>query len=196
MAEAGDAFVEIVRRGMSHKYLGKTLPGDLTQRGQVNLSHRLVCGWLKFSNLSHTLLNKKLAVGRRLKLFDVSVSTTVLYSLSTTPLTISQLERLDAVQRKMLRKIVGWIRHDEEEWKTTGHRMKERLESALRKQRVRPWSERVSEQKSKLVRKMHDMASPSICRQAFAWEPRNTHNFFGDGTVPSRSVGRPRQRCF
>ncbi len=76
-------------------------------------------------------IEQKGAVKLRLRLFDTVVTPTAIYSLSTTPLTTIQLAKLDAVQRKMLRRIIGWIRFDDEEWETTGQRMKARLDAAL-----------------------------------------------------------------
>ena len=107
LVDAGDGMVEVVGKGATHKYLGKALSGDPRARGEANLNHRLACGWAKFRSLSRTLLNQKIDVRLRLKLFDACVSPSVLYSLSTTPLTETQTKRLDAAQRRMMRSIVG-----------------------------------------------------------------------------------------
>ena len=165
-------FVELVRRGASHKYLGKTLPGDLSTRGQRNLDHRISCAWLRFHQLGHTLLNRKIPVHLRLKLFDSVVSPTVLYSLSTTPLTETQLEKLNAVQRKMLRKIAGWVRHDGEEWSITGRRMKQRLDAALMRRPVAVWSEARGKQRERIIRKAAPSEGAGIVARVFKWALR------------------------
>ena len=108
-------FVEILKGGCSLKYLGKVLSGDLRVRGQRNLDHRLQCAWMRFHDLQQVLTNRKIPVHLKLQLFDSVVSPTVLYGLYTTPLTATQLDRLDAVQRKMLRRIVGWVRDGDED---------------------------------------------------------------------------------
>ena len=50
--------------------------------------------------------------------------------------------KMDVTQRRMLRKIVGWIRFDDEDWEVTGRRMKARLEAGLRQYPIKTWSER------------------------------------------------------
>ena len=101
--------------------------------------------------LAASLLNKKVPVKLRLRLFDTVVTPTVIYSLSTTPLTTAQLAKLDAVQRKMLRRIIGWIRFDDEEWETTGQRMKARLDAALHLCPMKPWSILRQEQRERVL---------------------------------------------
>ena len=65
-------------------------------------------------------MNRKIPIHLRLKLFHTVITPAVCYSLATTPLTTAQLSKLDAVRRKMLRKMVGWVRFDDESWETTG----------------------------------------------------------------------------
>ena len=71
---------------------------------------RLLWAWLKFKTLAQTLLNRKIDLGLGLRLFDSCISPSVLHSLSTTPLTGAQLQKLDATQQIILRKIVGCVR--------------------------------------------------------------------------------------
>ena len=54
-------------------------------------------------------------------------------------LTRTQLDRLGSAQRKMLRNIVGWVRIDGEERKTTVRRMKQRMNNASRQFFSMPW---------------------------------------------------------
>ena len=169
LVDIGGMFVEVIKSGSSHKYLGKSLPGDLSRRGQRNLDHRLSCAWFRFHELQHTLCNRKIPVHLRLKLFDSVVSPTVLYSLSTTPLTATQCERLDGVQRKMLRRIVGWVRIDDEGWDVTGHRMKQRLQLALAKHPVATWSEVRSRHTRKLIGKLISNKAPTLACRVYRW---------------------------
>ena len=62
------------------------------------------------------------------------------------------MEKMDVTQRRMLRKIVGWIRFDDEDWEITGRRMKTRLEAGLRQYPIKVWSER----RANLVQKLLD----------------------------------------
>eukprot|EP00959_Pyramimonas_sp_CCMP1952_P217036 4539173-Pyramimonas_sp.AAC.1 len=77
-------------------------------RGKCNLEHRMKCAWLKYHQFSDTLQNRNIPIKLRLRLFGSVATPSVLYSLTTTPLTQKDLDKLDALQRKMLRRIVGW----------------------------------------------------------------------------------------
>ena len=129
--EVGSQMVELVTKGASHKYLGRMFSGNLRDRGQRNLEHRVACAWMKFHEHRSTLPNKHICLDLRMKLFSYVVAPTALYSLLSTPLTNGQLSKLDAVQRRMLRKMVGWVRIEGEDWSETGHRMKLRLDAAM-----------------------------------------------------------------
>ncbi len=170
LVDIGGMFVEIVRNGSSHKYFGKALPGDLSRRGQRNLDHRLSCAWLRSHELQHTLCNRRILVHLRLRLFDSVVSPTVLYSLSTTALTATQLDWLDGIQRKMVRRIIGWIRVDDEDWHATGHRMKQRLTAALAKHTITNWSEARNKQKRRFIDQLQTNQAPALACRVYRWD--------------------------
>ena len=129
----------------------------------------------------------------RLRLFQVIVTPTVLYSLSSSPLTKGEAEKLDAAQRKMLRKIVGWVRFDEETWETTGHRMKARLEAALERYPLKSWSSLRAEQRDALVEKARNQTS-TLLALSFYWDPVATSAENSVGKRPHRARAHPRQR--
>ena len=183
LVEAAGSMVELVRGVDTHKYLGRMFSGDLTKRGQCNLNHRLSCGWFRYHCLQHTLLNSKIPVHLRLRLFDSAVSPTVLYSLATTPLTVAQQQKLDATQRKMLRRIVGWVRLSDEDWHSTGARMKARLDAALVRFPVLTWSEARDKQRKAFWSRLQTDAAPEVVRMALGWVPAGR-----------RRRGRPHQR--
>ena len=124
---------------------------------------------MRFHELQQVLTNRKILVHLRLQLFDSVVSPTVLYGLSTTPLTATQLDKLDAVRREMLRRIVGWVREGEEDWAVTGHRMKHRLEAALVQRPVPQWSRARNKQRSRIVPKLATNRAPTIACLVFRW---------------------------
>ena len=98
---------------------------------------------MKFHKHRLILTNRHVALQLRLKLFDIVVSPTLLFGLSTLPMTKSHLETLDRLQRKMLRNIVGWARFPLEEWSTTMRRMNARLEHAMQIRKVNQWSHEI-----------------------------------------------------
>ena len=78
----------------------------------------------------------------RLRYFEANITPTVLYGLTTLSLAQSQLDRLDAAQRRVLR-FVGWVRIEGEDWRDTTHRMKLRLRHALAIHPLRPWTQQL-----------------------------------------------------
>ena len=55
------------------------------------------------------LTNNCISIKLRLRLFDAFVTPTILCGLISMPLTTSDLNQLDAIQRRMLRSLVGWV---------------------------------------------------------------------------------------
>ena len=181
--DAAGSFLEVVKRNGRHKYLGRLFSGDLRLRGQCNLEHRILCAWLKFHQLAPTLQNRNIPVRLRLRLFNAVVTPAALYSLPSTPLTASQQSTLDITQRKMLRRIVGYVRQENESWEETGRRMKQRLANALAQYPVNDWSTERDVQRDRLCSKMNGAAPSSLAALSNSWLP-----------CSSRPRGRPRQR--
>ena len=170
--------------------MGRCFSGDLRQRVKSAVEHRLGCGWAKFRNLASILTNKQISIKLRLRLFDAVVTPTVLYALDTTPLTSAYLHKLDGTQRCMLRRMVGWICYETDSWEERGHRMKARMDNALKQHPIEQWSVRWASRKQQLEDLMP--SAPFWTRTAYQWDLRacstNNHNF------PYRRVGRPRVR--
>ena len=120
--------VGIVPKLGVHKYLGRAFSGDLRDRGSVVLSYRTSCAWMQYNNLKHVLENKHVTVQLRFKLFQSVITSTILYSLETCPLTECLPDKLDVLQRKMKRKHIGWNSVAGDNWETAGRRMKSRLQ--------------------------------------------------------------------
>ena len=171
LVDTDAGFLEMARRDNTHKCLGKLLPGNLWQRGHCSFNHRLAAGWFKFHCLQNTLHNRHVSLQLRLKLFQATVSPTVLYSLTTTPLTKSSVSRLDAQQRKMIRKIIGWHVRDED-WHAAGSDMKRRLAATLEWPKL----------SAHLLLAIH--IAPSTCISAFVLrnmaQPYWINNFLGE----------------
>ena len=86
---------------------------------------------MKFRGLQHLFLDKHISTALRFKLFDAVVTSTAVYSLDTSSLTVSLCSQLDIVQSTMLRRMVGWMCYGGDSWEERGRRMKRRLEVAL-----------------------------------------------------------------
>ena len=77
--------------------------------------HRTQCAWHKFHQHKLILLNKNVSFRLRLKVIHATVFPTAMFGLASLPLT-HFLHKLDVVQRRMLRCIVGWVRILDEPW--------------------------------------------------------------------------------
>ena len=86
------------------------------------------------------LLNHHVSLPKILKYFDACVTPTILFAICTLPLTRTKMGILDVLQRRMLRRIVGWRRLDGEPWRDTMARMSQRLERADQLYHCEPWS--------------------------------------------------------
>ena len=75
-------------------------------------------------------LHKHVSIALRLRFFGTVLTPTVLFGLHVLPLTLSQIHALDALQRRMRRSVVGWVRVANEDWHSTMSR-KHRLTAAL-----------------------------------------------------------------
>ena len=128
--EIGGDMVEILHGNSTHRFLGRHLPGILENRGAVEINHRIQVAWMKYGQFSKILGNRKVSIKLRLKLFDVIVSPVLLFGLSILPLCQSHLEKIDVVERKMLREIMGWVRLRTDDWEITMQKMLLRLKSA------------------------------------------------------------------
>ena len=127
----------------------------------------------------------------RAKLFDAVMTPTIPYGLHTLPLTHFQLQQLDALQRRMLRSIVGWVRVGDEPWRMTMHRMKLRVNAVLALHILDPWTKR-------LTFRQHSFASHVVetCGWAMnVWEWHPEADWQYSFTVqPTRRPGRPLTR--
>ena len=159
----------------------------MRSRGKIAIEHRIQCGWMKYHPLQSTFEDHHIPIKLRLKLFDAAITATVLYSLETCPLTEGLLQRLDVVQRKMLRRIIGWISASDESWEERGHRMKIRFERCMGKCPVSEWSHVVQERKFKL----HDTVDelPFLTSSALKWDPVDCSS--ANFCHAFRSRGRP-----
>ena len=97
--------------------------GDLARQGTSQVSRASLSGqlagawqmcsrtqtWLCVDEISPlaSLLDKHVALPMRLRLFEAAIAPTLTYSLKTVALTQKLKDRVDVVQRRMLRRIVG-----------------------------------------------------------------------------------------
>ena len=111
--------------------MGRHLSGDLEERADVEAKHRIQQAWFKFHQHQRVITNQQISIKFRMKLFDAAISPSLLFGMATIPLYENLATKIDIVQRKMMRRIVGWTRVPGEEWELTMRRMGEKVSRAL-----------------------------------------------------------------
>ena len=86
------------------------------------------------------LTNRDVSLRLRSRLFRSIVSPVVLFGLSCISLTDGLLSKIDVVQRRMLRCIVGWVRVLDEEWEVTMRRMRGEVNRGTKLISLWPWT--------------------------------------------------------
>ena len=97
--------VEILSTDDSTMYLGRNL--SLHDANEIEFDHRLGAAWRSFMARKCELCNKRYRLRDRLKLFEATVTKSVLYGSECWTMTTTMKRRLATTQRKMLRWMVG-----------------------------------------------------------------------------------------
>ena len=113
----GAAEVEVLPQGATTKYLGRELrldaPDDVEVQNRINLA------WRRFMSLRQELCNKGFRLQCRLRLFNATVSQTLLYGAGTWTLNAEREAKLRTAQRRMIRSMLQRPRRREEEIEET-----------------------------------------------------------------------------
>ena len=145
---------------------------------------------MKFGQHRKTLCNRNVAIHLRLKLFDMVVTPTLLFGLAVLPLSNISLQKIEVLQRKMLRKLVGWVRLKDEPWEDTMRRMKHRVDHALSKYPIKMWKERLAIYLWNFVLRVKAAPATSWMSQSSNWEPNLSEDASSE-YVANRRRGRP-----
>ena len=186
----GTEQISIIEDDGKHKYLGRYIPGVLENRASIEISHRIQCAWHQFGKHSSTLTNKNVTIKLRLRLFDATVTPSALFGLCALPISKQNMKKLMVCQRKMLRKIVGWVRHPGDEWETVMHNMKSKMNTAMHQFFVRPWDVRIIGARVKNFERIQLMDDYRWEKLSMQWDP-NVVDDESQEYVPYRNVGRP-----
>ena len=104
----------IVSRDTGFKTLGTLFP--LNGNTHAEFQERLSAGWAKFYSIKRLLLKRDANEQQRLRLFNATVSKTVLWCSESWKLTVAEKKTLRATQRSMLRKMVGPRRRPDDDY--------------------------------------------------------------------------------
>ena len=128
--EVHGEFIKVLHDHEFHRYLGRHLCLSASDRIDAEFRHRKHQAWAAFHKHKKVILNKHVSLAKRLQYFDMCVTPSMLFSLSSFPLSSAKLQEMDRLQRRMLRRIIGWRRFDDEDWRHTMTRMNDRMSQA------------------------------------------------------------------
>ena len=97
--------IEILDYHQKTKYLGRQLGFDDYHADE--LDHRIAGAWRKFNMLRHELTSNTYPLQSRLKLFDGTITPSILYGCEAWTLTKQLTAKLTCTQRRMLRLVIG-----------------------------------------------------------------------------------------
>ena len=127
----------------------------------------------RFTNVNAQYWTTK-SLRLRLKMFTASIGPILLTGMTVLLMTRYHLQKLDILQRKMLRRIVGWRRIDGEDWKATMKRMNDRLEQGHNLYVCQPWSMVYARSQWRYIKHMVDayllLWALTICKVNNYWK--------------------------
>ena len=135
--EVGTSRYPVVARSEGFKVLGTTFTLDAST--DVEYQARINAAWAKFWALWPLLGKRDAPLKKRLELLQSTVAMTLLWCAETWALTVKQKRHLRAVQRSMLRKVMGIRRQPEEEYIQWIRRATKTAEQEARKAGVKCW---------------------------------------------------------
>ena len=138
----------------------------------------------------HTLTNRHVDKKLRLKLFDSVVTPCAMYGLSTTAPTAKAIERLAATERKMIRRIVGYVELQDGDWADMHRRLNAKIEKAMALFSAWLWTEELQKRKQTLMAKLSREKLRTLPGTVFSWDPAAVKDRKLD-QPPKRRRGRP-----
>ena len=95
-------------------------------RGTMEFNYRKQQAWATFHKRKQILTNQNVSLRKRLQFFECCINPAIFFGLITLPLTKIMLQAMNALQRRMLRRIIGWRSINTESWEETMRRMKQK----------------------------------------------------------------------
>jgi hypothetical protein len=132
-----DFSIDILPEGQGLKLLGTVLA--LQDTTNIEMRNRIASAWRMFWSMKPLLLNVKVSIKQRLKLFDSTVSSCALWSCQSWTPRIDELGRLRSAQRAMTRRICGVRRAPDEDWITWIRRSTRKADEACGRYNIRDW---------------------------------------------------------
>ena len=130
--------IEVLPEGEGLKILGTVL--TLRDATPTEMQNRLAVGWKMFWAMKRILVNRKISLRKRLKLFDSTVGSCVLWCAQSWTPRVEELRALEAGQRAMLRRMLGPSRAEGEPWVDWIRRVTRKVVALAAECNVRRWT--------------------------------------------------------
>ena len=98
------------------RYLGRILSISPSIRINIEFQYHQQTIWTSFHRHESVLLNHAVSQHVRMEYVEVCVGPALLFCTAVLRVSRSQLQKIDILQRKMSRRIVGWRRIDDNDW--------------------------------------------------------------------------------
>jgi exonuclease III len=180
--------VEVLPISESTMYLGRKVV--FQDFHDAEISNRISRGWAAFGKFKNELCCKHYPLKQRIKLFDATVSATVLYGSGTWTMNKDRENTLRTAMRRMLRRIHGYprkVRADGEmgeTWVEWIIRATHSAENTLQSLNIPGWVEQQQLRKQQLADRVKSCSDNRWSTQVLHWHPAHGR----------RRVGRPYTR--
>ena len=157
--------IPMVSSSVGFKFLGTQY--TLTGRCSAEIRARVAAAWGKLNALWPLLGKRDGNLDKRLRLFDASVSQTLLWCCESWLITQKEKQLLRTTQHAMLRRIAGLGRQPEESWVEWIQRSTRRAVSAAKETGIRMWVD--AHLRSKWSWGRPHMSPDRLARRAVEW---------------------------
>ena len=132
-----DFSLEVLLDGQCLEVLGTRL--SMEDPTKAEIANRMAIGWRKFWALKRLLLNRKVSVKKRMRLFDSTVGNSVLYGTHAWTPREDELRKMRTTQNRMMRKICAKPHHPDQSWLEWVQRGTHKAKEVAAQAGVRDW---------------------------------------------------------
>ena len=178
----GEHSVKILPEEEAEKYLGRKL--SFKSSCQVELQNRIDAAWAAFHVHKGELCCKHYSLKDRCRLFDATVSPTLLYGCAAWALTPNMVRMLQTQWRRMLRYVFCSHRRHEETWVEYMQRSAHDVEHLAKKHGLKPWTNEYRLRKWRFAGRLARQLDGRWSSKIISWMPSGAR----------RARGRPKTR--
>ena len=184
IAIADNFSIDFLQEDQPIQVLGTVLA--LKDYTRAEIRHRIAVGWRSFWSLKPLLLHSGASIHQRLKLFDATVASSVLWCSQSWALREEEKRILSKTRRSMLRRIVKAKRFADESYVDWIIRATRRAENFATASRVREWVE--THRKTKWMWAGHVARSSA---DSWLWRTTSWRDAYWQQLTEASNISRP-----